>query len=128
MDNWRLAASYTWLNVMVHSSSSDHSPQPESATEDNVPRNQAQIRSYFDLTRDLEFNAAAYYVENLAAANIPSYVRVDLGLTWRPIKGAELTAGVQNLLDDRHKEFDGQFGVTSTEMQRAVYLQFLYRF
>jgi hypothetical protein len=35
---------------------------------------------------------------------------------------------VQNLLDDRHKEFDGQFGVTSTEMQRAVYLEFLYRF
>src|SRR4051794_15383972 len=127
-DNWRLAASYTWLNVMVHSSSSDHNPQTETLDEENVPRNQAQIRSYLDITRDLELNAAAYYVENLTGPNIPSYVRVDLGLTWRPIKGAELSAGVQNLLDDRHKEFDGQFGVTSTEMQRAVYLQFLYRF
>jgi len=127
-DNLRLAASYTWLNVMVHSSSSDHNPQPESMDEENVPRNQAQIRSYLDITRDLEFNAAAYYVENLAGPNVPSYVRVDLGLTWRPIKGAELSVGVQNLLDDRHKEFDGQFGVTSTEMQRAVYFQFLYRF
>ncbi len=127
-DNWRLAASYTWLNVMVHSSSSDHNPQTESSLEDNVPRNQAQIRSYLDLTRDLELNAAAYYVESLAGPHVPSYVRVDLGLTWRPAKGAEFTVGVQNLLDDRHREFEGQFGVASTEMQRAVYAQFLLRF
>jgi iron complex outermembrane receptor protein len=127
-DNWRLAASYTWLNVMVHSSSSDRNLQPETTDEENVPRNQAQIRSYLDLTRDLELNAAAYYVENLGGPHIPSYIRVDLGLTWRPAKGAELTVGVQNLLDDRHPEFNGQFGVESTEMQRAVYAQFLYRF
>jgi iron complex outermembrane receptor protein len=127
-DNWRLATSYTWLNVMIHSSSSDRNPLPETQDEENVPRNQLQLRSYLDLTKDLELNAAAYYVENLAGPNVPSYVRVDLGLTWRPAKGAEVTVGVQNLLDDRHKEFDGQFGVASTEMQRAVYAQFLIRF
>jgi iron complex outermembrane receptor protein len=128
MPNWRLAASYTWLEVLVHSSSADRSPQPESTLEDNVPRNQAQIRSYYDITKDLEFNAAAYYVETLSSPGIPGYVRVDLGLTWRPQKDVELSVGVQNLLDDRHPEFGGQFGTQSTEMQRAFYGQFMIRF
>jgi iron complex outermembrane receptor protein len=127
-DNWRLNASYTWLTLLVHSTSSDRSPQPESGIEDAVPRNQIQIRSYLDITKNLEFNAAAYYVENLAATNVPSYIRVDLGLTWRPKKDVEMSVGVQNLLDDRHPEFGGQFGVASTEMQRAVYGQLLVRF
>ena len=87
-----------------------------------------QVRSYLDVTKNLEFNAGAYYVENLAGPGIPSYVRVDLGMTWRPQKDMELTVGVQNLLDDRHPEFGGQFGVASSEIQRTVYAQFLVRF
>jgi iron complex outermembrane receptor protein len=126
--NWRLSASYSWLTLLLHSSSADRSPQPESATEDNVPRNQAQIHSYYDITKDLEFNAAAYYVEALGAPGVPGYVRVDLGLTWRPTKDVELSVGVQNLLDDRHPEFGGQFATQSTETQRAVYGQLTVRF
>jgi iron complex outermembrane receptor protein len=127
-DNWRLVASYTWLNLLVHSSSSDTSPIPESSTEDNVPHNQVQLRSYLDVTKNLELNAAAYYVENLSGPAVPGYVRVDLGLTWRPKKDVELTVGVQNLLDDRHREFDGQFGVESSEVPRAVYGQLAIKF
>ena len=127
-DQWRLSASYTWLNLFVHSSSSDRSPQPESSTEDAVPRNQAQIRSYYDVTKDLEFNAAAYYVDALGGPGVPGYVRIDLGVTWRPAKDVELSLGVQNLLDDRHPEFDGQFSTQRSEMQRAVYGQLLVRF
>jgi iron complex outermembrane receptor protein len=127
-DQWRLSASYSWLMLLVHSPSSDRNPLPESATEDTVPRNQAQIRSYYDITKDLEFNAAAYYVEALSAPGVPGYVRVDLGLTWRPAKDVELSVGVQNLLDDRHPEFGGQFATEGTEVQRAVYGQFVMRF
>ncbi|HEY7120877.1 MAG TPA: TonB-dependent receptor, partial [Tepidisphaeraceae bacterium] len=127
-DNWRLMAAYTWLNLLVHSSSSDNSPVPETATEDNVPHNQVQLRSYLDITRNLEFNAAAYYVENLSGPDIQSYVRVDLGLTWRAKKDVELTLGVQNLFDDRHPEFGGQFGVESTEVPRTIYGQLVVKF
>lgn len=127
-DNWRLTGSYTFLTALIHSTSSDRSLDPETGAEDNVPRNQLQLRSYLDVTKDLELNAAAYYVENLAGPGVPSYVRVDLGMTWRPKKDVELTVGVQNLLDDRHPEFGGQFGVASTEVQRTVYAQFLVRF
>jgi len=127
-DNWRLVASYTWLNLLVHSSSSDTSPIPEGTTEDNVPHNQIQLRSYLDITKNLELNAAAYYVENLSGPGVPSYVRVDLGLTWRPKKDVELSVGVQNLFDDRHPEFGGQFGVQSSEVPRAVYGQLAIKF
>ena len=59
---------------------------------------------------------------------MPGYVRVDLGLTWRPKPDVELSLGVQNLLDDRHPEFGGQFATEATEMQRAIYGQFSIRF
>jgi iron complex outermembrane receptor protein len=127
-ENWRLAGSYSFLTALVHSPASDNSPLAESLSEDNVPRNQLQLRSYYDITKNIELNAAAFYVENLAGPAVPSYVRVDLGMTWRPQKDVELSVGVQNLLDDRHPEFNGQFGAASSEIQRTIYGQFLVRF
>ena len=81
-----------------------------------------------DVTTDLELNAAAYYVETLSASGVPGYVRVDLGVTWRPRKDVELTLGVQNLLDDRHPEFGGAFEAVPTEAQRTVFGQLVVRF
>ena len=127
-DALRLAGSYTFLNLELHSPAGAPSPIPESAGEDNVPRNQFQIRSYLDITRDLELNAAAYYVESLAAPDVPGYVRVDVGLTWRPTSSVELSVVGQNLLDDRHPEFGGQFEFVSTEVERAIYGQLVLRF
>ena len=42
--------------------------------------------------------------------------------------GQELSVGVQNLFDDRHPEFGGQFVVQSSEFPRAVYGQLAIKF
>jgi iron complex outermembrane receptor protein len=98
--------------------------------EEGSPRNQAQVHVRYDLTRDADLNASAYYVEQTAAvrATVPSYVRVDLGVTYRPTDHAELTVGVANLFDDRHPEAADSSFARASEVPRTVFAQLTLRY
>ncbi len=127
-DSWRVAASYTWLQVQAHSKDGV-TPTQETDRENQSPHNQFQLRSYFDITRNLEFNAALFYVDNLSALDVPAYTRLDVGLTWRPVKNLDLSAGVQNLLDNRHNEYSGgSQGQITDEIGRNVWAEMVWRF
>ncbi|MEY2407473.1 MAG: iron complex outerrane recepter protein [Verrucomicrobiota bacterium] len=123
-DWWRLTGSYTWLYVRLHPS--------ETADQDN-PQHQFNLRSYVDITKNLEFNAAAYYVAQTSHSSdrlyvTPSYVRLDLGVTWRPTKNLELSIWGQNLLDNRHSEFVSYHSSFLTETPRSVFGKISVRF
>jgi iron complex outermembrane receptor protein len=54
--------------------------------------------------------------------DVPSYFRLDVGFTWRPVEHVELALWGQNLTASRHRES----GVTTpnegaAEIQRGVY-------
>jgi len=124
-EDWRLAASYTWIRLMVHGGSDDD----EAFNEGSTPRNQFQIRSYYNITRDLEFNAALYYVDRLSEGDVPAYMRLDLGLTWHPNEDLAVSIGVQNLCDPAHLEFSSGRGISdSSEVPRTFYGQLTWRF
>jgi iron complex outermembrane receptor protein len=126
--NWRVTGSYSLLFTELHRGFGVDTTN-ERAFEGTSPRNQAQIHSYYDITKDLEFNAGLYYVENLPTGNIPSYLRLDAGVTWRPKPGLEVTVGVQNALDPQHPEFNsGFFNNQNTEVPRSVYGQIVFRY
>jgi len=84
------------------------------------------------VTPNLKFNASAYYEDALPTLSmapsqlqkVPSYLRLDLGLTFQPKDNVTLSAGVQNLLQNRHFE-SGNFNsnINPTEIQRAFYAQ-----
>jgi hypothetical protein len=48
--------------------------------EEGSPEHLAQLRSYFDLGRDVELNAALYRVDEVPFAGVDAYTRFDLGL------------------------------------------------
>ena len=124
---WRLAGSYSFLVTELHRGFGVD-PTLERVFEGTSPRNQFQIHSYYDVTKNLELNAGLYYVENLRTGDIPSYIRIDAGATWRPTTNVEVTVGVQNLLDPQHPEFNsGLFFNQTTEVPRVVYAQVLFR-
>jgi iron complex outermembrane receptor protein len=124
---WRLAGSYSFLVTELHRGFGVD-PTLERLFEGTSPRNQFQIHSYYDVTKNLELNAGLYYVENLRTGDIPSYIRIDAGATWRPTTNVEVTVGVQNLLDPEHPEFNsGLFFNQTTETPRVVYAQVLFR-
>ncbi len=99
---------------------------PGASVNNHSPQNQFQIRSYLDLPHNVELNGAVYYVdqisptEGLSEERIPSYVRLDLGLTWRPTKSLEIGIWGQNLLDGQHPEFTSENNSVITEIPRGV--------
>jgi iron complex outermembrane receptor protein len=123
-ENWRLVASYTYLHMDLH---------PAPAFNDN-PQNQFQIHSYLNLPHHIGLDAAVYYVERIGAlfgdtsTSIPAYVRVDLGVTWRPIKTLELGIFGQNLLDDHHLESTSYKTTVLTEIPRGIMGRIIWSF
>ena len=121
-DNWSVMASYSFLDIDV-TSVDGNSEEGES------PRHQFNIRSYLDITDDLELNSALYWVDTIPDEGASSYVRLDLGLTWRPAPNVEVAVWGQNLLDDKHLEFgDDLFQALPLEVERSVYAQVTLRF
>jgi iron complex outermembrane receptor protein len=126
---WKLQGSYSYTGVNLHSTVANNSAAQIAGVEYSTPFHMAQIRSYYDITKDIEFNAAVYANSGIhsqtAAPSIGSLVRMDLNLVWRPWKNAELTAGVRNLLDNRHPEFQDRFSRnTQSEVPRSFFVEF----
>lgn len=114
-EQWRLRAAYSYADVQIHGSAVP-------ADEGNTPHHQAQVQSYLDITDALELNAGAYYVDEVPQADASSYVRLDVGLTWRPSPNVELSVWGQNLLESEHREF------STNEVERGAYLMCTVRF
>jgi iron complex outermembrane receptor protein len=124
MENWRLTASYGWLGTQLRPAS-DFSQSPQQ---------QFQLRSYLDLPCQLELNGAVYVVGrntsplSVGFEEIPSYVRADMGLIWRPRKWLEIGIWGENLLQSEHIEFSSQQTHELTEIPRSVLAKITVRF
>jgi iron complex outermembrane receptor protein len=116
---WRVGASYSFLQVdahpIIHSPIDLFIPPYEiQYLSGSSPENQFQIHSYFDLLKNLQFNASLYYVDSLPLINgvlyggnyqsVNSYFRLDMNLRWQINRNMTLAVGVQNLLENRHFE------------------------
>jgi iron complex outermembrane receptor protein len=121
---WRLSASYTLLQMQLHS----QIPFSD-AIEGESPENQFQVRSYLDLTHHVQFDTALYYVDNLSARSIPSYFKLDARIGWQPINNLDLSIVFQNILDSSHPEFgNGFLTAPSHEIDRSIYGKVTWRF
>ncbi len=118
-DQWRLAASYTWLRMKL---------EPNDSTAGDSPQNQFQIHSYYDLTRNIDFSTSLYYTGRLPDQNVDSYFRLDVGMNWRLGKGWEAGVFGQNLTDGAHAEFGNYRTPFVTEIPRSVFAKITRRY
>ncbi len=127
-EDWRLIATYNYLNVNTGVEQPGQKPYAL-LEEGSSPRNQASLRSMYDLTRHIELDTAIYYVDNIPSQKVPHYTRIDLRVGWQPVLDLNLSLGVRNLLDKRHYEF-GNIGGDSipSEVERTIYFQLKYQF
>lgn len=123
-ERWKLAASYTWLQMNLHSAAVAGAAEEE---EGDSPRHQFHLRSFMQWPHNLTFDTALYYVDNLPNQQIASYVRLDARLGWNPTKALGLSIGATNLLDARHAEFRS-FEQSPAEAQRSFYGKLTWRF
>jgi len=124
-DWWKLRVGYTWAEL-------DLFPEPGSlsaflpvgigspAVSAGTPEHQVQAVSTIDLPCDVEFDTHLYWVDDVPLFGIPSYLRLDLRLGWRPVEWLELYASGMNLTEDEHQEWAYEFEYTYTLVPRSV--------
>ncbi len=126
-EHWKVAAAYTFLQIQQHldSSSTDITREDH---EGDCPHNQINLRSYINLPHNLEFDQVLYYVDNLPAKDVGSYIRIDLRLGWHPTDKLEVSICGQNLFDRRHQEYGDGEGIAPTEVERSIYGKIIWQF
>ncbi len=88
------------------------------------PDNQFHLRTYLDIGRDMELNAALYYVDSVPSYVAQSYIRLDMGLTWRLNDHVQIGLWGQNLLDPQHNEMtDRDINQYTGQVPRSFYFQ-----
>jgi len=127
VDSWKVNAGYSFVQLQLHAdhSSSDTSSAPD--REGRTPHNQVFLRSYMDLTDNLELDFGFNYVDSLASGEIPSYIRLDARLGWHITEDVEFSVVGQSLIDPRYPEF-GTWRNQVTESERGVYAKLTWRF
>jgi len=126
---WSIRPGYDFERIHMHTSPLSQDTQAAFETEGSNPDVQAQLRSHVDLSQTLKWDTSAYFVDRLIAQDVPSYTRLDSGLTWRWKEGVSLSVMGQNLLRDHHLEFADFSGATqSTLVKRSAYAKITWRF
>ena len=118
---WRLAGSYSYLQMNIHKNSDSLDPIPDNPN-GSSPRHQWYLRSSVDLPKHFELDTTLRFVDHLPSLNLPNYYSLDAHLGWRPVTSLELSIGGQNLLNNWHLEFLPDFVNTSpTVVKRSVF-------
>lgn len=128
-NRWTLSPGYAFERVHMHLDprSTDTAAVPDD--EGTSPVHSAQLRSHLDLRHGVSWDVSGYFVDRLTGENIPSYTRLDTGLTWRWTEGLSTSVVGRNLIRDRHLEFtDDSGGIVSTRIKRSVYAKFTWLF
>ena len=126
--HWRLDAAYTYLQMVLDLDPTSIATTQPGTTEGSNPHHQLTLRSAYDIRSDWQFDATLRFVDDLPAINVPSYVTLDLALSWLPRPDIELSLVGQNLLDSHHPEHAIVANGSGTEVQRGVYAKLTWRF
>lgn len=125
---WKLTGSYALLRMQLHRDATSRNVEAEKI-EGHSPRHQFQLHSWLKLPRNFELDSALYTVSSLTTLQVPSYTRLDVRLGWRVQENIELSLGLQNLLDNRHPEFNGaDQAVVASQVKRSLYGKLIWHF
>ena len=126
---WTLSPGFAFEEIHMHLAPTSRDTGSVDDSEGSNPRNSAQLRSHFELARALSWDASVYFVDRLVDPEVPSYTRLDTGLTWRLADKLSASIIGQNLLRDRHIEFIFPGNLhSSTLIKRAAFVKFTWNF
>jgi iron complex outermembrane receptor protein len=132
-DKWRLVFSKSWINMNIHHAEPDLIDANLEITSTEYiwrrsPAMQYNIRSYFDLPANLEFDVALYHVGGQPGMQEAGYNRLDLRLGWTPKKDFEVSMGVRDLGSAVRREFGRVLCERQVMIQNSAYVTLTSRF
>jgi iron complex outermembrane receptor protein len=128
-DRWTISPGYAFEQIHMHLAPTSRDTISLLGAEGNSPVHNAQLRSHLDLVHGIAWDASASFVDRLRSGSIPSYTRLDTGLTWRLRDDLSLSVVGQNLAKDRHLEFfDNDQTLSATPIKRSAYAKLTWHF
>jgi iron complex outermembrane recepter protein len=132
-ERWSLVASFAPEKAHMHTDPSSADTQTALFVHGATPNWPGQLRSHLDLHHGLTWDASAYFLDALdnqgpfSNVSIPSYTRLDTGLTWNRERFSLGIVG-QNLWKDHHVEFEDVNGsIQSGQIKRGAFIKLTWR-
>lgn len=132
---WTISPGYALEELHLHTKPTSQDTITPFFMENGSPHQSAQLRSHFEITRSLAWDASAFFNDRLSHQGltddqvIPAYTRVDTSLTWKFLEHASLSFVGQNLAQDHHLEFEDVFGsMQSSAIKRSAYVRASWHF
>jgi len=124
---WRLSPGYSFLRFQCQPDpgSTDHGGD---IFRGDGPKHMFQVRSLFNLSKNLDFDNSLYYVARSQINDIPARARLDSRIAWRAGEFLEFSLVGQNLLRPRTLEFGDSAAVAGTQVERSVFGKVTWRF
>lgn len=144
--DWKLEGSYEYfkMRLKINPNSGDNrsiiagSDDLKNA-EGQTPQSQVKLRSFYNITPNIEFDNVFYYVDKLSKGvsgsslngatgptvnrAIPAYTRFDTRIGYAYTPNLNLSVGIQNLFDRNHSEFKKALYNYQTELGRTFYFR-----
>src|SRR5665213_42969 len=120
-NRWTISPGYAFEQIRMRLEPGSGDTTSVAQAQGSSPANSTQIRSHVFLPRNISWDVSAYVVGRLTDPAIPSYTRLDTGLTWQRAERLSFSVVGQNLAG-RHLEFiDLNESTTSSLMKPSVY-------
>jgi len=134
-DWWSISPGLAIAREHFHTDPQSADTQTVLFLQGNSPDYPIRLRSHVDMRHNLAWDVSAYFddvLENqgpLSDLTIPSYTRLDTGLTWKLGERFTLSLVGQNLLKDHHMEFEDVNGsMQSGQIKRSAYAKLVWQF
>jgi iron complex outermembrane receptor protein len=127
---WKISPGYSFLQMHVAGDPASQDPAA-GAIANESPKHQVQVRSFVNLTRRLEWEAAVFQVGRLTDGgngSTPGYTRLDSRLGWHIGESLELSVVGQNLLSPAHAEYHDAFAILHSLVERSVFCKATWHF
>jgi iron complex outermembrane receptor protein len=105
-----------------------------SVSEGSSPKHQIKLKSFYNIANNIEFDNFLFYVDNLPNINgvnkkgIPSYLRYDARFGYLPSANLDLSFGLQNVFNTRHKEFKSSLYNKDTYIGRSYFIKIAWQY
>jgi iron complex outermembrane receptor protein len=124
--NWKVHGSYSYLSQWTNLAPGSRDIYGPRTGEE--PRHQFKFRSLYNISRLWQFDTSLYQVASIPAQEIPSRLRIDSRLGWRPNRKHDLSIVAQDLLNQRQLEFPSELFVYAVPVRRTMLLRWTVRF
>lgn len=123
--NWRVHGGLVLQHIDISLTPDSEDIFGTTGVQNGDPDYYGILRSSYDISDEITFDATLRHTAELEAYDIPAYTSLDLRLAWTIRPNLELSLLGKDLLDDSHPEFGTEPG--RSEYQRAIFGELVWR-